>query len=308
MAKKLKIVVLMGGKSSEHEVSGASGRGGMKKLDKSKDNAVSGIMAKDGQGWKIPKGVDLTFLALHGPFGEDGAVQGMLETAGIKYTGSGVLASAIGMDKIIFKRLMLLENIPIPKFVVVKHGENLRHIRKVIRKRPYFVKPNNQGSSVGCTLVKKQKDLGKALKLAHGYSRWALVEEHIRGMEITCGILGNDRPVALPIVEIISKNEFFDYESKYTESKAQEIIPARIPRKLALKVQNIALKVYKAVGAKGFGRVDFILKKGKEPVVLEINTIPGLTPASLLPKEAKAAGITYPQLLDTIIEYANEKN
>ncbi len=112
----------------------------------------------------------------------------------------------------------------------------------------------------------------------------------------------------MPIVEIISKNEFFDYESKYTESKAQEIIPARIPRKLALKVQNIALKVYKAVGAKGFGRVDFILKKGKEPVVLEINTIPGLTPASLLPKEAKAAGITYPQLLDTIIEYANEKN
>lgn len=345
MTKKTKVLVLMGGKSSEHDVSIASGTEIVKNLDPKKYFVLPVVISRDGAKWQITdkksllklgntvskkvtskelilqknksftglnsnskNPVDVVFIAMHGPFGEDGTIQGMLELSSFKYTGSGVLASAIGMDKIMFRKIMLQEKIAIPKYVTVKEGENFRHVHKVLRKTPYFVKPHNQGSSVGASIVHKQKDLGKALKLAHKYSKLALVDEYIRGMEVTCGVLGNDKPFALPLVEIIPKKDFFDYESKYTESGAEEIVPARINKKLTRKIQEIAVQVYKAVGARGFGRVDFILKNGKDPVVLEINTIPGLTPMSLLPKEAKAAGISYPRLLATIIEYATQKD
>lgn len=343
MTKKIKVAVIMGGKSPEYDVSIASGGEIVKSLDSKKYSILPIVISRDGTKWKLTdkpsllklskviskttsnkeialqssksvgfgnvseKPIDVVFIAMHGPYGEDGTVQGMLELAGLKYTGSGVLASAIGMDKIVFRKLMSLENIPIPKYAVVKHGENFKHIHKVLKKAPYFVKPHNQGSSVGASIVRKQKDLGKALKLAHRYSKLALVDEYIRGMEVTCGVLGNDKPYALPLVEIVPKNDFFDYESKYSESGAEEIVPARVNKKLTTKIQNLAIKVYKAVGARGFGRVDFILRNGKDPIVLEINTIPGLTPMSLLPKEAKAADISYPDLLDRIIKYALEK-
>ena len=290
--KKIKVVVLMGGKSPEHEISIISGREVIRNLDRRKYLSSRIVISKSGKGIeKIFRAkADVVFIAMHGPFGEDGTIQGMLELAGLKYTGSGVLASAIGMDKIMFRKVMRAEGIPVPKSTT---------------EFPCFVKPHNQGSSVGASIVRNEKELAKAIKLARKYSDKVLVEEYLVGKEVTCAVLGNEDPKVLPVIEIVPlKGEFFDYESKYTESGAEEIVPARISKTLTKKVQDMAVKVYKAIGCRGFGRVDFILKDNQHPVVLEINTIPGLTPMSLLPKAAKAAGISYPRLLDRIIRYA----
>jgi D-alanine-D-alanine ligase len=232
----------------------------------------------------------------------------MLELAGIPYTGSKVLASALGMDKIRFRQVLEAKKIPIPKYIVVKKGETKINLSS-LGKAPYFVKPFDQGSSVGASIVRTRRDLKKALKLSFKYSDIALIDEYLKGREVTCGILGNENPKTLPVIEIKPlKGEFFDYESKYTESGAEEIVPARISKSLTKKVQEIALEVYKVICARGFARVDFILKNGKIPYVLEINTIPGLTPMSLLPKAAKAGGYSYSQLLDRIIYYATQKH
>ncbi len=344
MKKKIKIIVLMGGKSPEHDVSIVTGTQVVKNLDSQKYDIFPVVISRDGGTWKLtdrfsltklsdtvgtyrkkkeivlqnakPVGgineisgssTDVVFIALHGPFGEDGTVQGLLELAGLKYTGSGVLSSAIGMDKIFFRKIMTADGIPIPLYTVVKRGENFNYINKILKNPPYFVKPHNQGSSVGASIVKRRGDLEKALKLAHKFSKFALVDEYIKGKEVTCAVLGNDKPFALPLVEIRPlKGDFFDYESKYTESGLEEIVPAKISKTLTKNVQETALKVYQSLGCKGSARVDFIIKNGKKPVVLEINTIPGLTPASLLPKAAKAAGMSYPELIDTIIKYAKE--
>ncbi len=341
--KKKKILVLMGGKSPEHEISLISGSQVVKNLDSKKYNVLPGIISKDGKRLQLvsaPKllqqkdplylkgtdkdlvtnpdkelsgvneltePVDVVFIAMHGPFGEDGTIQGMLELAGIPYTGSGVLASALGMDKIAFRKFLSKEKVNLPKYVVVQKGDDIEEKVKTLGGPPFFVKPYNQGSSVGNSLVKSGKDLKKALDLALKYSNKVLIDEYIKGIEVTVGLLGNENPIALPVIEIVPlKGEFFDYDSKYRESGSEEIVPARISTDLAKKVQNIAIMVYKALNCKGFSRVDFILKDGKIPFVLEINTIPGLTPMSLLPKAAKAAGISYSQLLDRIISSANQ--
>ena len=338
---RLKVAVIMGGRSSEHNVSIHSGKNVVEGLDEKKYEIFPVIISKTGNKWLtttkkelsvLPdhiessdssvqivlstkreisdvdsinkKGVDVAFIALHGPYGEDGTIQGMLDMAGIRYTGSGVLASAIGMDKIVFRKIMSAEGINIPKYLVVKRGENFKNIHKKLKRTPYFVKPFNQGSSVGASVVKKEKDLGKAIKLAHKFSDLALVDEFVKGKEVTCGVLGNNKPYALPLVEIVTKKDFFDYESKYSESGADEISPARVGKRITKKVQDLAIKVYRAVGCRGFARVDFILKNNLTPVVLEINTIPGLTQKSLLPKAAKAAGISYSNLLDEIIKHS----
>ncbi|MCH7641022.1 D-alanine--D-alanine ligase [Patescibacteria group bacterium] len=252
---------------------------------------------------------DVVFIAMHGPFGEDGTVQGMLELAGLAYTGPGVLASALGMDKVMFRRILKSKGIPVPKYAVLRRGHILSKVKKELGDPPYFIKPHNQGSSVGTSIVRKKKDLPGALDLAFEYSGQALVDEYIQGMEVTCAVLGNEKPTPLPLVEIRPlKGEFFDYESKYIESGAEEIVPARISKGLTNKIQEIAIDVYKTIGCRGFSRVDFILKNNRYPVVLEINTIPGLTPMSLLPKAAKAAGISYPKLLEKIISFSVEND
>jgi len=332
----------MGGKSPEYNISLITGKEVVKNLNRKKYEILPVVISRDGQRWQLTssnrllkladsldmggkkkdlvpisadtgiqglgqrgKEVDIAFIAMHGPYGEDGTVQGMLELSGILYTGSGVLASALGMDKIMFRKIISAEGITIPKFVVIEKGKTFDRVFSELGKPPYFVKPHNQGSSVGNSIAKNKKELAKSLRLAFEYSDKALVDEYIEGMEVTCGIIGNEKPKALPLVEIIPrKGDFFDYESKYTESGADEIIPARISPRLTKEVQKIAINVYKAIGARGFSRVDFILKENKYPIVLEINTIPGLTPMSLLPKEAKAAGISYSDLLDKIISYA----
>jgi len=339
--KKLSVAVLMGGKSPEYEVSLVSGREVVRYLDRKKYEVLPIVISRTGKRWQmissdklltlpdplrlkgtiweiikkgeaettelsqIEKQADIVFIAMHGPNGEDGSVQGMLELAGLKYTGPGVLASALGMDKLMFRKILKAEKIPVPKFVAFRKDDSLKIVFEKLGNPPYFIKPHNQGSSVGASIVKKKNGLSKALKLAFEYGDLALVDEYIVGKEITCGIIGNDKPIALPLIEIRPlKGEFFNYESKYTESGAEEIVPARISINLTKKVQDIAVKVYRAIGCKGFSRVDFILKNNRYPIVLEINTIPGLTPMSLLPKAAKAAGYSYSQLLYKIIKYA----
>ncbi len=307
---KTKVLVLMGGKSSEHEVSLLSGKEVVKNLDKLKYEIIPLTISKDGTGIeKISKiKPEVVFIALHGSYGEDGTIQGMLEVFEIPYTGPGVLASAIGIDKIVFRKLMKSEKLPIPKFIFLKKGDSVKSVSKMLGKPPYFVKPFNQGSSVGASPVKHISDLNKAINLAFKYSDTVLVDEYLDGLELTCAVMGNKKPVALPVIEIHPlKGNFFDYTSKYTDKGAEEIVPARISKELTKKIQDLAIRVYKAVGGKGFSRVDFMLKNGK-PIILEINTVPGLTPASLFPKAANSAGISYPQLLDKIIEYATEKN
>ena len=303
MAKKIKVAVLMGGKSPEHDISLLSGKEVIKNLDSNKYQVVSIVIDRNGKNLKFKienLKFDLAFIAMHGPFGEDGTIQGLLELMGKHYTGSGVLASALGMDKIYSRKLFTQANLKTPKFVVIKKGK-VNKIKDL--KFPLFVKPNNQGSSVGTTKVTNSKDLKKAVIFAHKYSDIALVEEFIDGIESTCAIIGNDKPKALPLVEIVPKKEFFNYEAKYDERLCDEIVPARISKTLTQKAQQAALTAYQTLGCKGFGRVDMIIK-GHDVYVLEVNTIPGLTAVSLLPKAAKAAGISYPKLLDKIMSLA----
>ena len=283
---KLRVGVLMGGESSEREVSLMTGLEMMKNLDRGKYEIEAIELPKDLR--KIDGKIDVALIALHGKGGEDGVIQGYLESFGIKYTGCGVLASAVGMDKKIFREVMMANKLPIPRLVT---------------RAPCVVKPSNGGSSVGGSIVKKDGEMENAIAKARKYDDEIIIEEYLKGTEVSCGILGNE---VLPVIEIVPKNEFFDYESKYTESGAEEICPARISKKLSDRVQKLSTKVFKVIKGRGYARIDFIIKNNK-PYILEINTLPGMTAVSLLPKEALVVGISYSQLLDKIIELALKK-
>lgn len=308
---KQKIAVISGGMSAEHDVSIESGKQVLENINKKKYTPISIVIPKKDPDWSTIiaqiQEVDCVFIALHGPFGEDGTFQGLCELLKVPYTGPGVLASSLGMDKIRFRYLMENAEIPIPNWISIRSIEEIDSISKKLGKPPYFVKPSDQGSSVGCSIVKRDKDLNNALTEAFSYSDEVIIDEYIQGIELTAAILGNDSLKALPIVEIKPNfGEFFDYASKYDDGGADEICPARISDELANRVQKIALDVYQLLGAKGFSRVDFIMQEEKL-YVLEINTIPGLTPASLFPKAAVAEGISYSELIDLLISYAIEK-
>lgn len=305
----------MGGRSPEHAISLISGREVVKNLDRDKYEVLPITISRDGKSFKLdnrkyPLGqlstvnCQLFFIAMHGPYGEDGTIQGFLELTGGPYTGSKVLASALGMDKIYSRTLFTQAGLTVPSHVVVEKGEEPNKVWSKL-KLPVFVKPASLGSSIGASLVRKRGDLTRALKLALSASRKALVEEYLDGIEVTASILGNDRSIALPLVEIVPKKDYFDYEAKYDPNLTDEIVPARIGKALTQKAQSAALVAYETLGCQGFGRVDMIIK-GNKAYVLEVNTIPGLTPVSLFPKAAAAAGISYPQLLDKIISYAFE--
>lgn len=313
---KVKVCVLMGGRSLEYEISLLSGREVVKNLDSHRYEVFPLKINRDGSNLNLRKikkifsdspGGGVVFIAMHGSYGEDGTIQSLLELAGIPYTGSGVLASALGVNKIMFRKIMEREKITVPKYLVFRKNDSPARVWKFFNKPSVFVKPYNQGSSVGASLVLKRPQLKKALRLAFSYSDPILVEEYLDGLEVSCGVLGNENPQALPVAEIVPKNEFFDWEAKYTPGKSDEIVPARISKALTRKVQEIAIRVFRAIGARGFARVDMIIKDSK-PVVLEINTIPGLTSVSILPKEAAAAGISYPALLNKIISLALENH
>jgi D-alanine-D-alanine ligase len=254
--------------------------------------------------------IDVAFLALHGPYGEDGTLQGMLDLIGIPYVGSGTLASALAMDKAMAKKVLRAEGIPVPEGIVVQRGEFRRDRERVAARAaaaamPAVVKPASQGSSIGMTMVKEPEGMGPALEEAFEFDSVALVEERLEGTELTVGIIGNRDLQALPVVEIVSKREFFDYRAKYDPGLSEEIVPARISDDVARAAQEISLRAHRALGCRNLSRVDLMLTR-RGPVVLEVNTMPGMTVNSLLPKAAQAAGIPFAELLDRLVQLALE--
>jgi len=251
---------------------------------------------------------DVVFIALHGKGGEDGSIQGMLELLGIPYTGSGVLASALAMDKAMSKRLFRAEGIPVPDDIVVQHRD--RPDAATLHARlsesfgyPVIIKPNAEGSTIGCAIVRRPDELDAALDIAFRYDSTVLVEQYLSGTEITAGLLGSKEPEVLPLIEIIAKGGFYDYEAKYAPGGSEHIIPARIPEIAAQRARDYAVRCHLLLGCQGMSRVDMMVVD-EQPYVLEVNTIPGMTPTSLLPEAARAAGIDFPTLLDRLIEYA----
>ena len=249
--------------------------------------------------------VDVVILALHGTWGEDGRIQGLLDTVGIPYTGSGVLASALAMDKVMAKRVLASEGLDVPRGVVVSSasGDDLARARSV--GLPVFVKPVASGSSVGAAIVTSAEQLAPAITDALHFDERALVEELVGGKELTVAVIGNDDLTPLPVIEIVTKREFFDYTAKYSSGESEEIVPARIPDDVARRAQDIAVRAHRALGCRGMSRTD-LMWSGDRMVALEVNTIPGMTANSLLPKAARAAGIEFGDLLARFVDWALE--
>lgn len=254
--------------------------------------------------------IDVAFLALHGPYGEDGTLQGMLDLIGIPYVGSGCLASALAMDKAMAKKVFAADGIPTPRGVVIEKAafaaDPVASAMSAVPLLPAVVKPSRQGSSIGMAMVNHGAGLEAALRTAFGYDDKVLVEERVRGAEITVAVLGNDRPQALPVVEIVPKRDFFDYKAKYDPSLTDEICPARLPEAVSREAQALALRAHASLDCRGLSRVDMIVSEDRGIVVLEVNTMPGMTMSSLFPKAAQAAGMSFPQLLDRLVGLALE--
>ncbi len=332
MTAKRKVAVLMGGASAEREVSLSTGRQILNALDPDK-YTVYALDTASGQRF-LPAGVtqplgllratdggaeitalpqlpqasaedrpDVVFIALHGRGGEDGTVQGMLEVLGLPYTGSGVLASALAMDKAMSKRVLTGVGVLMPRDVTLTRGEAMPEGALPV---PLIVKPSRQGSTIGMTVVEEPQQLKAATDLAFEYDDVALVEQFIRGTEITVPILGNDTLEVLPIVEIVPASGFYDYEAKYTAGATDEIVPARIPDAVAAEARRIAQLCHRTLGCRGMSRTDMIVTPAGDIYTLELNTIPGMTPTSLLPRSAQAAGYTFAQLLDRLLDLALE--
>ena len=301
--KKRKIGVLFGGLSAEREVSLRSGKAVLKAL-KSIGCHVVAIDAKGDFYAKLKKQkIEQVFIALHGGHGENGAVQGMLEVMGIPYTGSGVLASSLAMDKVVSKKIFLYHQIPVPAFTIVRRDEsevtsNDRDASRGKLSLPVVVKPATEGSSVGVAIVKDKKAFRAALKKAFGYGDTALIEEYIRGQEVQIAILDDK---VLGGVEVRPSDEFYSYEAKYTAGRTQYIFPPQLDNKTYRRAEKAALAAHQALGCSGATRVDLIIDLNNNPYVLEVNTIPGMTETSLLPKIAKNAGLEFPQLIRRIL-------
>jgi len=299
-----RIAVLMGGQSAEREISIRSGRAVWAALIRKGYDAIplevdSSVVAR----LREVRG-QIAFIALHGPGGEDGTIQGMLEVLRIPYTGSGVRACAVAMDKAITKVLLEHGGIPVPRGFV----RTLRDRRKPLPsgfRLPLVVKPVSQGSTLGITIVRKSRDLSKGLEAAFAYGTAVLIEEYVDGRELTVGIL-NDRP--LPVVEIIPRSGFYDFAAKYTPGASVYKAPAPLSSRLTKQIQALALDVHRRFGCRGATRVDFRMDRKGRPFVLELNTVPGMTETSLLPMAAKAARLSYEDMVEAILESAIERD
>jgi D-alanine-D-alanine ligase len=326
----MKVAVLMGGRSSEREISLRTGRGCAHAL-RNLGHDVTSIDAADGDILasgheesgarplaavrKLPRSAmldalqgpavreaDVVFLALHGRWGEDGTVQAALELAGKVYTGSGVLASAIAMDKAMSKRVFEREAIPTPHWMLIEAGVSGRVLDvKLLGGYPLVVKPNAEGSTVGLTIVKHASELQPAIGRAGEFDDQVLVEQYIEGRELTVAVIGE---VAYPVVEIEPKSGFYDYTAKYTKGASVYTCPAKISTELSKHVRELCLEAAQSLGCSGVSRVDLRLTEDDEPYVLEVNTLPGMTPTSLVPMAAAAKGMTYDQLVARILDLA----
>jgi D-alanine-D-alanine ligase len=251
------------------------------------------------------------FPVLHGPFGEDGTVQGLLKLANLPFVGASVLGSAIGMDKDVMKRLLRDAGIPIGRFHVYDRSAGgqikFSRIKKALR-QPLFVKPANLGSSVGISKVASRPELEAAVKNAFRFDNKILIEEFIEGREIECSVLGNDDPIASLPGEIVTGHDFYSYDAKYIDDQGSRLeIPAKLPRAIVRTVQEIAIRTYKTLCCEGMARVDFFVKTDGQVLVNEINTIPGFTQISMYPKMWEASGISYPKLIDRLIQLALQR-
>lgn len=299
-----KIAVLMGGKSTEREISLKSGRAVEASLRR-QGCAVVGMDVDEKVAQRLrEEGIGLAVNTLHGRGGEDGTIQGLLEILGIPYTGSGVLASAIGMNKVITKRLLESNGIPTPKFSVFRASGPVPKGPRTLPpglELPVVIKPSTEGSTVGVSIVEEAGGIEAACAEAFRHGDEILVEEYIQGHEVTVGIL-DETP--LPVIEIVPKEAFYDYKAKYTQGMTEYIVPARLSKEATREIQKLGLKVHQLIGCRGCTRVDFRVNPQERPFVLEINTLPGMTETSLLPRAAKAAGISYDELVGRMIRSA----
>lgn len=340
--KKTKICILFGGRSAEHEVSLVSAQAIFKNLDPDTYDATSVFINKEGS-WRVvdsplltpdelnsgffssflPWGehteqqvldVDVYFPVLHGPYGEDGTIQGFFEMADVPYVGATVMASSVGMDKAVAKTLFKAQNLPIVDFITIREADWDRNPNAILDRvphsisLPFFVKPANLGSSVGITKVKDFAQTSQAIKEAFLFDRKILIEEGIQGRELECNVLGNDLPKASLPGEIIPFNEFYDYQDKYIDDKTSFGIPADLPQKVVEDIQKISIEAFKCIDCSGMARVDFFLQERTGKIYLnELNTIPGFTEISMYPKLWEVSGLPFPQLLAELITLAMER-
>lgn len=314
---KLRVAVVYGGRSGEHEVSIRSARSILAALDRRKYEPVELFITQEGK-WQpapiVPEpganpGIDVVFPVLHGTFGEDGTVQGLLELADLPYVGAGVLGSSAAMDKEVAKRLCLERGLPVVEYLVQDRGA--LDPAAVERALPYpvFVKPANLGSSVGISKARSRSELVQALKLAGLYDRKLIVERAVSGQEIECSVLGNQAPEASLPCEILPSREFYDYEDKYLLDKTEFRLPAALSPEETEEVRRLAVACYRAVCVEGMARVDFLVERPSRRIYInEINTIPGFTSISMFPKMWERAGLPYPRLIDRLIELALERH
>jgi len=297
----------MGGRSPEREISLRSGENVARELKSAGFEVVK--VDPDGNLISVLKEerVEAAFLALHGPNGEDGRIQGLLEFAGIPYTGSGVLASALAMDKAMAKRLFDGAGIPTPSWIFLGAGGHPAEDEMLSIGLPVVVKPSVGGSTIGITIVKDASRLGEAVELARQYCHELVLERYVAGTEITVGVLGADELQVLPVMEIVPAGEFYTYETKYMPGMSTHVIPARISQAAYERAQDLALASHRLLGCFGMSRVDMIVSKDEEVMVLEVNTIPGMTDTSLLPEAAANVGINFSRLLTRQVEWALER-
>jgi D-alanine-D-alanine ligase len=348
VASPLRAGILFGGRSAEHEVSVVSAQGVMGAIDRERFQVVPLGVTKDGA-WLTPEEtqealaainaerlaslrapaaaggirpqvlaalseLDVVFPLLHGTFGEDGTLQGLLEMLDVAYVGAGVAASAVGMDKALQQMILRQAGLPVPQSLVVTASrwqeEGPAQAREVEKQLGYpcFVKPANSGSSIGTSKARSREDLADAMTEAFRFDRKALVEQAIEGRQVECAVLGNDHPQASPLGEIVFTREFYDYVAKYEDSTTRLIIPAELSPDLAGSLQTMAITAFQAVDCAGMGRVDFFLAADGQPYLNEINTIPGFTPVSMYPKLWEAAGLSYRDLITRLIELGLERH
>ena len=296
-----KVAVLLGGKSAEREVSLKSGGMVLSALRNRGLNASPFDPAERGLDALIDEKFDRVFIALHGRFGEDGTVQGILEWLGIPYTGSGVLASALAMDKLRTKRIWAAEKLPTPRYELLGKDTKFRISARRLGV-PLMVKPASEGSSIGMSKVTAASKLEDAYKLAAKYDRVVIAEEFVDGIELTCGILGEQ---ALPLIKLETPRDFYDYEAKYVANDTRYIVPSGLPAKKERELQELCLAAFHTLGCQGWGRVDLMLNRRGRPFLLEVNTSPGMTDHSLVPMAARAVGLSYEDLCVKILEGAH---